>query len=96
MLLCVFPCVAVTTGFGLVLYKMDYKKLKKPQNLKEEVWDQHLDWMDVMGQQVEQNYSRHLARVKEDASRSESLTPLHEQVAQAPHCTQSLFSDSEH
>ena len=74
---------------------MDYKKLKKPQNLKEEVWDQHLDWMDVMGQQVEQNYSRHLARVKKDASRSESLATLHEQAAQAPHCTQSLFSDSD-
>lgn len=79
-----------------MLYKMDYKKLKKPQNLKEEVWDQHLDWMDVMGQQVEQNYSRHLARVKEDANRSKSLTPLHEELAQAPRCTQSLFCDSEH
>lgn len=74
---------------------MDYKKLKKPQNLKEEVWDQHLDWMNVMGQQVDRNYPRHLARVKEDANRSKSLAPLHEEVAQAPHLTQSLFCDKE-
>ena len=75
---------------------MDRKKLKKPQNLTEDVWDQHLDWMDVMGQQVEQNYVRHLARVKEDANRSKSLAQKHEQAQQMPHCVQSLFSKPKH
>ena len=75
---------------------MDKDKLKKPENLKEEVWDQHLDWMDVMSKTLTQNYQRHLARVKEDTSRSESLAPRHEEVMQAPHPVQSLFSHPKH
>lgn len=74
---------------------MDYKKLKKPQNLKENVWHQHLDWLSVMSSQVDQNYARHLARVEEDARRSESLLPLREQLAEAPHCKRSLFCNNQ-
>jgi hypothetical protein len=75
---------------------MDYKKLKKPAHLKKEVWDQHLDWMDVMGRQVDENYARHQARVKEDATRSAKMASVHEQALQAPHDIQSLFSSPKH
>ena len=70
---------------------MDYKKLKKPEHLKEEVWEQHLDWLNVMGRQLEDNIQRHEARVREDASRSEALEPMHQEVLASPHRTQSMF-----
>ena len=75
---------------------MDQKKLMKPEHLKEEVWEQHLDWMEVMGKQVEANFNRHRARVEEDANRSETLQPLHEEGLQAEHRTQHLFSTPKH
>lgn len=75
---------------------MDDEKIKKPDHLKDEVWKQHLLWMDVMGKQVEKNFSRHQARVKEDASRSEALESLHDQVMEAPHRTQDLFCTPKH
>ena len=75
---------------------MEKDKYSKPENLKDEVWDQHLDWMDVMSKQVSENYERHLARVKEDTNRSESLADRHEEVLQTPHVTQSLFSHPKH
>ncbi|MGB1140778.1 MAG: hypothetical protein ACPG1A_07755 [Halioglobus sp.] len=75
---------------------MDRTKLKKPQNLTDDVWDQHLDWMDVMGKQVDENYRHHLRRVEEDASRSESLASHHDEVQQAQRVKLSLFSHPKH
>lgn len=37
---------------------IDYKNLKKPAHIKEEIWRQHLDWMEVVGKQVEENISK--------------------------------------
>ena len=71
---------------------MNYKSLKKPENLKEEVWDQHLYWMDVMGRQVDENFNKHLARVKEDASRTQELLKINEPAKRPGTCTQGLFS----
>ena len=70
---------------------MDYKKLKKPEHLKEEVWEQHLDWLNVMGRQLEDNIQRHQARVREDASRSQALETVHQEALASPHRTQSMF-----
>lgn len=70
---------------------MDYAKLKKPEHLKEEVWEQHLDWLNVMGRQLDDNLERHAARVREDACRAEALEPLHQEVLDAPSRTLSLF-----
>ena len=75
---------------------MNRNKLKKPQNLTDAVWNQHLDWMDVMGKQVDVNYRRHLRRVEEDASRSRSLAPQHEKVQQSQRVKLSLFSHPKH
>ena len=70
---------------------MDYKKLNKPDHLKDEVWEQHLDWLNVMGQQLNDNYSRHQARVREDRDRSRALSEMHQQVMDTPHRTRSMF-----
>lgn len=78
------------------MQQMDRRKLKKPTNLTDDVWDQHLDWMDVMGKQVDENYRRHLRRVKEDASRSESLASQYEKARQARRVRPSLFSYPKH
>ncbi len=69
---------------------------KKAKTLTDDVWDQHLDWMDVSGKQLDENYRRHLKRVKEDASRSESLASQHEEVQQARRVKLSLFSHPKH
>ena len=29
---------------------MDYKQLKKPARVKDDIWRQHLHWMEVVGQ----------------------------------------------
>ena len=70
---------------------MDYSKLKKPEHLKDDTWRQHLDWMDVMGKQLDENFGRHQLRVREDASRSQALWELHQSVLAAERTVQSLF-----
>ncbi len=72
---------------------MDYKTPKKPEEVKKEVWDQHLQWMAVMSKQVARNLKAHRARVERDAKRSEQLSPIHEEVLQSPHRTNDLFSE---
>ncbi|MEH6584626.1 MAG: hypothetical protein V7754_22050 [Halioglobus sp.] len=34
---------------------MDYDKLKKPAHVKEHIWRQHLNWMEVVGKQADEN-----------------------------------------
>lgn len=34
---------------------VDPKHLKKPEHVKAHIWQQHLNWMDVVGKQVEEN-----------------------------------------
>lgn len=62
---------------------MNQRKLRKPAHLDEKTWEQHLQWMEVMGKQVEANLSRHIARVREDASRCEELLERHRKVLEA-------------
>ncbi len=71
---------------------MDQSKLKKPAHLGDETWQQHLEWMSVMGKQVEENFARHCSRVEEDANRNRALRQRHEQVLQAERRIRSLFS----
>ena len=71
---------------------MTDRKMSKPAHLKDEVWRQHLIWMKVMNEQLEQNFSRHKARVAEDACRSDALSAVHERLSQMPHRTQSLIN----
>ena len=73
---------------------MDTKKLKKPENLKEETWDQHLNWMGVMASEVETNLKKHQERVKEDAKRAQSMLEAHVKALKKTRCNRSLFSFS--
>jgi hypothetical protein len=34
---------------------MDQTKLKKPAHVKEHIWRQHLNWMEVVGKQAQEN-----------------------------------------
>ena len=34
---------------------MDHSKLKKPDHVKDHIWQQRLDWMEVVGKQMEEN-----------------------------------------
>jgi len=49
---------------------LDYRELKKPEHLTDEIWRQHLQWMDVMGRQVDENFARHLVRAEKDGRRT--------------------------
>jgi hypothetical protein len=72
---------------------MDQKKLAKPENLAEETWEQHLDWMNVMGKQVDENFVKHQGRVKDDENRNQALSTHHQQALQGERKIQSLFSE---
>lgn len=37
---------------------IDYKRLKKPAHLKEDIWRQHLQWMEVVEKQLEENLKK--------------------------------------
>ena len=37
---------------------MDDKPYKKPEHVRDSVWRQHLDWMDVMDKQLQENRER--------------------------------------
>jgi hypothetical protein len=73
---------------------MDTRKLKKPDNLKEETWDQHLNWMGVMASEVESNLKKHRERVEQDAARARTLLETHVKALKKSRCTRSLFSFS--
>lgn len=48
----------------------DPKSLIKPEHLKDEIWRQHLAWLEVMGRQVDENLARHQALVKQHGGRA--------------------------
>jgi len=48
---------------------LEYEEIEKPERVKQDIWRQHRQWLKVMGEQVDENYARHLARVKEDDGR---------------------------
>ena len=56
---------------------MQDDQLNKPDNLSDETWRQHLRWMHVMRQQVEDNFAMHMARVREDAHKCDALKQNH-------------------
>ncbi|MCB1841839.1 MAG: hypothetical protein KDI09_02660 [Halioglobus sp.] len=71
---------------------MQDDQLNKPDNLSDAAWKQHLRWMRVMREQVEDNFARHMARVQDDASRCETLLEKHLQVSRGKRRrTRSLF-----
>jgi hypothetical protein len=37
---------------------VDYDKLEKPVHLKDKIWRQHLNWLEVVGKQVEENLEK--------------------------------------
>lgn len=73
---------------------MDTKKLKKPENLKEETWNQHLNWMSVMAGEVDENLKKHRQRVAQDALRAQAMLEAHLRSLKKNNCTRSLFSFS--
>jgi hypothetical protein len=46
---------------------MDYEKLKKPPRIKEEIWRQHLAWMEVIGKQLRENTEKRRKRAVSDS-----------------------------
>jgi hypothetical protein len=70
---------------------MDSTKLRKPDHLDDDTWEQHLEWLTVMSRQVEENFARHQSRVKEDESRKEALVELHQRTLQGAQRKTSLF-----
>jgi len=73
---------------------MDTKKLKKPENLKEETWNQHVNWMGVMASEVETNLKKHKERVQRDAARAQAMLEAHVKALKKTRCNRSLFSFS--
>lgn len=70
---------------------MDFSKMKKPENLRTETWEQHLDWLNVMGKQVEENFNKHQQRAKQDADRNGALEERHQEALKRKRRTRSLF-----
>lgn len=54
---------------------LDYEDLEKPRQLREEICRQHLQWMDVMSKQLDENYARHVALRKQEHEQSRSRRP---------------------
>lgn len=73
---------------------MDTKKIKKPENLNEETWNQHLNWMGVMANEVEENLKKHRERVAQDAERAKAMLEAHVKALNEARCRRSLFSFS--
>jgi hypothetical protein len=48
----------------------DPRNLVKPAHLKDEIWRQHLAWLEVMGKQVDENLVRHQELVKKNGGRA--------------------------
>ncbi|MCR9103655.1 MAG: hypothetical protein NXI15_00055 [Gammaproteobacteria bacterium] len=65
--------------------------IKKPEQTAESTWQQHLEWMSVMGETLKDNFARHKARVKQDAKRAKALQKRHQQVLESEPRVQSLF-----
>ena len=36
----------------------DDKRLKKPEHVKDHIWQQHLRWMEVVGKQADENFKK--------------------------------------
>ncbi len=49
---------------------MDVSKLKKPDHVKDHIWRQHLNWMEVVGKQVAEN-------IKKRQKQVDSVAPSH-------------------
>ena len=45
-------------------------KLQKDELSKDEIWRQHLAWLEVMGKQVDENLVRHQELVKKNGGRA--------------------------
>jgi hypothetical protein len=72
---------------------MNHRKFSKPDNISDQAWQEHLRWMSVGGAQLDANFARHLARVKEDASRCEELLEQHRAALAGTRRRKSLFND---
>ncbi|MEH6516098.1 MAG: hypothetical protein V7742_05410 [Halioglobus sp.] len=46
---------------------MDHDKLKKPDQVKEDLWRQHLNWLEVVGKQAEENFRQRQRQIKYDS-----------------------------
>ena len=45
------------------------EKIKKPEHVKEDIWRQRLDWLDVMGKKADENFAQHVIEVKKNGGR---------------------------
>lgn len=70
---------------------MDFSKMKKPENLRDDTWEQHLDWLNVMGKQVDENFDKHKQRARQDVDRNSALAKRHQEVLKRERRTHSLF-----
>lgn len=50
---------------------MDHTKLKKPDHVKEHIWRQHLNWMEVVGKQVQDNIRQRQKQIVNASSSSD-------------------------
>ena len=46
----------------------DDKRLKKPEHVKEHIWQQHLRWMEVVGKQADENFKKMSKQAGDHAS----------------------------
>jgi len=67
------------------------KNLNNPEQLKADVWGQHLHDIDLMNRAVDENTARYLARFKEDARRDEVLLKEAQQGQQNAELTRVRF-----
>lgn len=70
---------------------MKSTRSKKPEHTADTTWQQHLEWMNVMGETLKDNFARHKARVLQDARRAKALEQRHQQVLDNKPRVQSLF-----
>jgi hypothetical protein len=46
---------------------MDHGKLKKPDHIKEHIWQRHLRWMELVGKQAEENIKQRQKQINNNS-----------------------------
>lgn len=55
---------------GDVPILVDYKQLKRPPQISEDVWRQHLHWMEVVGKQLDENIAKRRKQLEIERART--------------------------
>lgn len=57
---------------------MDYKQLKKPARVKDDIWRQHLQWLEVVGKQLDENIAKRRKQLEIERAAARAVPDSHD------------------